>query len=85
MPFVAPREAGALVWPPGAGPSIVCACPMQVQGENIMHSCYQIGRVCHCFKRALHLLSPEFNDWENSETQLLAQVFGSTRYTQTSW
>lgn len=58
---------------------------MQVQGENIMHSCYQIGRVCHCFKRALHLLSPEFNDWENSETQLLAQVFGSTRYTQTSW
>ena len=50
-----------------------------------MHSCYQIGRVCHCFKRALHLLSPEFNDWENSETQLLAQVFGSTRYTQTSW
>lgn len=54
-----------------------------VLGENIMHSCYQIGRVCHCFKRALHLLTPEYNDWENSETQLLAQMFGTTRYTQT--
>ena len=52
-------------------------------GENIMHSCYQIGRVCHHFKRALNLLSPEYNDWENTETQLLAQIFGSTRYTQT--
>lgn len=55
--------------------------------ENIMHSCYQIGRVCRTFHRALQVLSPEQPAWDDEETPLLPRLFtevaGSSRATQT--
>jgi len=44
-------------------------------GDNIMHSCYQIGRVCHIFRLAMAALSPENNAWENTDSPLLPKLF----------
>lgn len=55
--------------------------------ENIMHSCYQIGRVCRSFHRALQLLSTDQPAWTDDETPLLPRLFsdvaGLSRATQT--
>ena len=47
-----------------------------VIGDNIMHSCYQIGRVCQSFRKAMAVLSPENNAWDKSDTPLLPLLFG---------
>ena len=46
-----------------------------VIGDNIMHSCYQIGRVCQAFRRAMVALNPEQNAWDKSEIPLLPKLF----------
>jgi hypothetical protein len=55
--------------------------------ENIMHSCYQIGRVCRTFHRALQLLAVDQPAWSDEETPLLPRLFsdvaGFSRATQT--
>lgn len=40
-----------------------------------MHSCYQIGRVCHIFRLAMAALSPENGAWEQSDSPLLPKFF----------
>ena len=44
-------------------------------GENIMQSCYQIGRICQTFRCAMAVLNPEGNAWEKSDTALLPRLF----------
>ena len=55
-----------------------------VIGDNIMHSCYQIGRVCHAFRRAMVALNPEQNAWDKSEIPLLPKLFAIAGITNQS-
>ena len=46
------------------------------QGDNILHSCYQIGRVCRSFRKALMVLTPgEGRTLDATEGPLLPRLF----------
>jgi len=43
--------------------------------DNIMHSCYQIGRVCRSFRQALAVLNSKEAPWETAEGPFLPRLF----------